>query len=143
MTPTARKVTSGQLHHGWRFSRALGQFACSTISEENDEVREVYVEPATLDRILWNSNPPTPIPPKSRIKPLFDLHEGRGDFPFILSKIMVTRVPRLHIIKPNCVTQSCVNCRLQSNISVYRLPILFTGSQQVNKIIDTNHHCSI
>ena len=72
---------------------------------------------------------------------------GRGDFPFILSTTLVTCVPSYAPKITYCKTKlrDTELCKLPFaiHISLFRLPILFTGSQQVNKIIDTNHHCSI
>ena len=57
---------------------------------------------------------------------------GRGIFhlfcPKLWLRVCQAMLLRLHIIKPNCVTQSCVNCRLQSIFPyfVYRyyLPVV-------------------
>ena len=87
-----------------------------------------------------------PIPPKSRMKPPFDLWGG-GDFPFVLSKTVVTCVPscapKITYYKTKLRDTELCKLPFAIHISLFRLPILFTGSQQVNTIIDTNHHRSI
>ena len=81
------------------------------------------------------------------MKPLFDLWGG-GIFHLFCPQLWLRvcqaiYAPKITYYKTKLRDTELCKLPFAIHISLFRLPILFTSSQQVNTIIDTNHHHSI